>query len=83
MIPLLIFPAYQIGWGGVAIVALAFSIATIGMMLLMTYLLGKGISIIKLKEMERYVHALAKLALDGVDGHPGGQDNVAIAAAQT
>lgn len=31
---------------------------------------------------ERFVEQLAALALAGVDGHPGGQDNVALAAAQ-
>ncbi|MBK8977750.1 MAG: SpoIIE family protein phosphatase [Planctomycetes bacterium] len=31
-------------------------------------------------EPTRFVHALAELALRGVDGQPGGQDNLAIAA---
>lgn len=30
-----------------------------------------------------YADALARLALTGVDGHPGGQDNIAIVAART
>lgn len=32
---------------------------------------------------ERYAAALARLALDGVDGHPGGQDNLALVATAT
>jgi len=30
-----------------------------------------------------YVRALLGLALEGVDGNPGGQDNVAVAAVRT
>lgn len=32
--------------------------------------------------VERFVESLAALALSGVDGHPGGEDNVAIVAAR-
>lgn len=33
-------------------------------------------------EPEAYVRRLVELALSGVDGHPGGQDNLAVVAAQ-
>jgi hypothetical protein len=32
-------------------------------------------------EPEAYVRRLVELALSGVDGHPGGQDNLAVVAA--
>ena len=32
--------------------------------------------------VEVFVEALGALALSGVDGHPGGQDNLAIAATE-
>jgi len=33
-------------------------------------------------DTERFVEGLMRLALSGVDGHPGGEDNIAVAAAR-
>jgi ABC-type nickel/cobalt efflux system permease component RcnA len=63
MIPLLVFPAAKVGATGVAIIAAAFSLVTITTMVAMTLILAKGISLIPLRSMERFVHAFAGIAI--------------------
>jgi sulfite exporter TauE/SafE len=59
LIPLLLFPAYEHQVSSMFIVSLIFGIVTILTMQLMVYLGRKGVSLIRFKDQERYVHLLA------------------------
>jgi sulfite exporter TauE/SafE len=59
LIPLLLYPAAKHSWSGVILVAVSFSIVTILTMLTLIYLGSRGIKLIRLGFMERYVHAFA------------------------
>ncbi len=63
LIPLLMYPAFALGWPVVAAVALVFSVATIGTMLAVTLLAHAGTRFVRVAPLERYSHALAGLAL--------------------
>jgi len=61
LIPVIIYPAVQ-ERGSISealIVSVVFSVVTIATMLILVYLLGKGIGFIRLQKLERYTHALA------------------------
>ena len=59
LIPLLLYPAAKHSWSGVGIVAASFSLVTILTMLILIYLGARGMKLVRLGFMERYVHALA------------------------
>lgn len=63
LIPLLMYPAAEANYGAVVLVVSAFSIATIGAMLVAVSLLVFGISFIRLPDLHRYVHAISGLAV--------------------
>ena len=63
LIPLLLFPAYDHQVSTMVIVALVFTIATLTTMLAMVYLGYKGMSRIKLRNPERYLHLSAGLII--------------------
>jgi sulfite exporter TauE/SafE len=63
LIPLLIYPAAEGGLINVALVAGVFSAATILTMLTVVMLAVRGISLVPTAGLERYVHALAGLAV--------------------
>ncbi len=68
LIPLLMYPAAKHSTAGVALVAGAFGIVTIGTMLAIIALASLGLSFVRLGRLERYAHALAGLmiALSGL-----------------
>ncbi|MGE5429043.1 MAG: hypothetical protein ACM3O8_14210 [Methylococcaceae bacterium] len=59
LIPLLIFPAAQHDWIGIFSVATLFGIATISTMLFTVFIGYTGISMIRFKQVERYMHMIA------------------------
>ncbi len=59
LIPLLMFPAVSHNWYGVALVTAVFGVATITTMILIVYFAIKGLAIVNLRFMERYIHAAA------------------------
>jgi len=65
LIPLLMAPAAAFDWTGVAMVTLAFSVATLTTMLVMVSALYHGLSLIKINMagVQRWSHALAGLVL--------------------
>jgi sulfite exporter TauE/SafE len=63
LIPLLIYPAAQENMLAMYLVIGVFSITTIGTMTLAVYLLNKGISLVRLKSLEKYSHALAGMVI--------------------
>lgn len=64
----LAFLGYNFGWVGIISVSVAFSLVTLSMMLLQSFLAFKGIQLINVHLAEKYSHALAGLviALTGV-----------------
>lgn len=63
LIPLLIYPAAEGGFFDVAAVAVVFGTTTILTMLTIVMLAVRGIEFVPARAMERYVHALAGLAI--------------------
>jgi sulfite exporter TauE/SafE len=59
LIPILMFPATRHDWHGVALVTLAFGIATIGTMALVVLAGLRGLALVRAPALERYAHALA------------------------
>lgn len=68
LIPIVMYPASQGNMAYVAIVALLFSVATIGTMTAVVWLLSLGLNFLPARRLERYSHALAgaTIALCGV-----------------
>jgi nickel/cobalt exporter len=63
LIPLLIYPAAEGGFFDVAAVAVVFGTTTILTMLTVVMLAVRGVEFLPARAMERYVHALAGLAI--------------------
>jgi sulfite exporter TauE/SafE len=63
LIPLLMAPAWQYDWVGVAAVAGTFSVTTIAMMMTMATIGSLGLRLVSLKKIHRYAHVLAGLAI--------------------
>lgn len=63
LIPILMYPAAEGSWWGVALVALVFGVATVATMLATVTLGYLGLARLPLGRLERYSHALAGLAL--------------------
>lgn len=59
LIPLLIFPAAKHDWTGIFGVSALFGIATISTMLLTVFIGYTGTSLIRFKQVERYMHMIA------------------------
>jgi len=59
LIPLLMFPAYESSLIGVILVAVVFSIATIGTMLFMVIYLSLGLKRLRFERLEHWTHAIA------------------------
>lgn len=59
LIPLLIFPAAQHDWMGIMAVSTLFGIATIITMLFTVFIGYTGTSLIRFKQVERYMHMVA------------------------
>lgn len=59
LIPILMYPAAQRSYLGLAMIALIFSLITISTMVGMVFLGLKGIQLIPMKFAERYMHAIA------------------------
>jgi sulfite exporter TauE/SafE len=68
LIPLLMYPAVEHNWAGVALVTAAFGVATVGTMCAIVYASIKGLSLVKTPAFERYIHAMAGgiIAMSGV-----------------
>lgn len=63
LIPLLMYPAAKNSYFDLTLVAVSFSAITIATMTTIVYLGLKGINLIPMKTVERYVHALAGAAI--------------------
>lgn len=63
LIPLLMYPAAEMNTYAIVMVSLLFSLATIGTMMATTYLMIKGISLVRFHRLESYQHILAGLTL--------------------
>lgn len=63
LIPLLMYPAAAHSTYGVALVAIVFSITTIGTMLAVVMVSLWGINLLPMEKLERYTHALAGAAI--------------------
>lgn len=63
LIPILMVPASQHSWGGVALVSSVFAIATILTMTAMVLVLAIGLSVLRVNSLERWAHALAGFSL--------------------
>jgi sulfite exporter TauE/SafE len=63
LIPLLLYPASEHHVFSIVLIALVFSIVTIGTMMGMVFLGYKGFSLVKIRNQERYVHLLAGLII--------------------
>lgn len=67
LIPLFIYPAATVGWGGAALVSAVFALVTIGTMLAAVLISLRGLEFFPARSLERYSHALAgaSIALTG------------------
>jgi sulfite exporter TauE/SafE len=63
LIPLLIFPAAEFNAFGIAAVSIVFGIATITTMMFSVYIGNKGVSLIKVKNGEKFFHLIAGLVI--------------------
>ncbi len=63
LIPILMYPASQNSTMGVVTVSSVFAIATIGTMMSTVYLGNKGIQLLPVKKIEKYMHILAGLII--------------------
>jgi len=59
LIPLVMYPAAKSNIAGVAMVAGIFSAVTIATMTAVVFVLRAGVSLVPLKHLERYIHAIA------------------------
>jgi len=59
LIPLLMYPAYESSLIGVILVAVVFSVATIGTMLFMVIYLSLGLKRLRFEKLEHWTHAMA------------------------
>lgn len=68
LIPILMYPAARESVAGLVWITALFGVITISTMISMVFLMEKGISVIPLKSLERYTHALAGgvIALTGL-----------------
>lgn len=63
LIPLLMVPALEMGWGAAVPVVLAFALTTIGTMLAIVALGYAGLRVVRMGRLEKYAHTLAGLAI--------------------
>ena len=63
LIPLIMYPAAESGALLVILVIIVFSVCTLGTMLACTFITMKGISLLPIKKVERYAHALAGFSI--------------------
>lgn len=63
LIPILMYPAAQHNYGAVAYISSIFAVTTITTMIVMVWLMLKGISFVKLHTLEKYQHVLAGAAI--------------------
>jgi ABC-type nickel/cobalt efflux system permease component RcnA len=63
LIPLLMYPASQHSWWGLALVVAAFAVTTIATMMVIVYVATRGLERFPLASAERYAHAFAGAAL--------------------
>jgi sulfite exporter TauE/SafE len=63
LIPLLMYPAAQSAWWGVALVSIVFLLATLSAMLMMVVVLFHGASNVQSQWLERHSHSMAGLVI--------------------
>lgn len=68
LIPILMVPASQHSWGGVALVSSVFAVVTILTMTAMVLVLSTGLSVLRVNGLERWAHALAGFSLFACGG---------------
>ncbi|MBN1144971.1 MAG: hypothetical protein JXA72_11145 [Bacteroidales bacterium] len=59
LIPILMYPAAQHNYGAVAYISSIFAVTTITTMIVMVWLMLKGISFVRLHTLEKYQHVIA------------------------
>jgi nickel/cobalt transporter (NicO) family protein len=59
LIPILMYPAAQHNYGTVALISLLFALTTISTMIVIVWLMIKGISLVKFSILEKYQHVIA------------------------
>ncbi len=65
LIPFVMYEAISFNWVGIAWVTFVFSAATIGIMMIFVFLASKGLIHLKVKALERYIHAIAGYIIAG------------------
>jgi nickel/cobalt exporter len=65
LIPLVMYEAISFDWAGIAWVTLLFCIATLAVMMTLVFLASKGLMNLRVKVLERYVHAIAGYLIAG------------------
>jgi sulfite exporter TauE/SafE len=68
LIPILMVPASQHSWGGVALVSSVFAVTTIVTMTVMVLVISTGLSFLRVSSLERWAHALAGFSLFACGG---------------
>ncbi len=63
LIPILMYPAAQHNYAAVAYISSIFAVTTITTMIVMVWLMLKGISFVKLHTLEKYQHVIAGAAI--------------------
>ncbi|MFQ6083609.1 MAG: sulfite exporter TauE/SafE family protein [Candidatus Aminicenantia bacterium] len=68
LIPLVMYPAAHYNWLGVGVVTFVFGVVTVGTMMVLVGLSSYGLLNLRIRFMERFVHALAGgiIALSGI-----------------
>nr|MDO8109210.1 hypothetical protein [Candidatus Sigynarchaeota archaeon] len=65
LIPFVMYEAISFNWVGIAWVTFVFSAATVSIMLIFVFLASKGLVHLKVKSLERYIHAIAGYIIAG------------------
>lgn len=63
LVPLLMYPAAELNVFAIVMVSLLFALTTIGTMMVSTFMILKGFTLVKLHKLESYQHILAGLTL--------------------
>ncbi len=68
LIPLVMFPAVEHNWHGVMLVSLSFGLVTIATMTTIVFLAVRGLAVLRMAFLDRYIHALAGgiIAVSGI-----------------
>jgi nickel/cobalt exporter len=65
LIPLVMYEAISFDWIGIAWVTFLFSATTLAVMMTLVFLVSKGLMKLRVKALERYIHAIAGYLIAG------------------